>query len=315
MALSIHNFKPEFLQGVKALYQSIINKDPNSIFWWPGETEFSWEYCLCAFEGENLVGKGQVQPINVQQPGTNEQAKHAIYLNIKLHPEYENNHEIFNKLYEALYEKALLIKNTLPSQFETALCVGNAISEQSNNQLFEAQGFVPFNYLYEMETDLTNFSPPISSLQIEGLSIDYWKMETEQAEQDYLKVESIIWPENALTPGRLKEYKEKQGWRAITAVYQNEIIGSVMCWEENNSCNLYGVIEDLFVLPEWRKKGIAKALLLKALTTLKNRELQKVELMVLVENSAALSLYEQVGFSEIYKEVRYSIPLVANIEV
>jgi ribosomal protein S18 acetylase RimI-like enzyme len=307
--LTIQNYQPNLIEGLKKLYQAVMGKNPNTVFWWPGDQEFSWQYCLCLMDGEEMIGKGQVQPINVQQPGVaNSSAKHAVYLNIKLHPEHEENQEAFTLLYDALYAKALEIKAHLPTEFRTQLCVGNASSEEANNLLVTAKGFTPLNFLYGMERDLTI---PITAIQTptEGFSIQYWKMETSEEEQRYLQLESLIWPENALSTGRLAEYKSKEGWTAITAVVHDDIIGSVMCWEEIEGNDKYGEIEDLFVLPEWRKKGIAQALLIKALATLKDRGLERAELMVLTDNENALRLYQNAGFRSTYTENRYCLEL------
>jgi ribosomal protein S18 acetylase RimI-like enzyme len=307
--LIIQNYQPNLIEELKKLYRAVMSKDPNSIFWWPGDQEYTWKHCYCLMDGEEMIGKGQVQPINVQQPGgSNPIAKHAIYLNLKLHPDYDDNQEAFTRLYNALYEKAVEIKNQLPAEFGTQLCVGNASSEEANNQLFKAKGFTPFNFLYGMERDL---SSPITAIEAptEGLSIEYWQMETPEEEQRYLQLESLIWPENALDPNRLAEYKSKESWTAIRAVVKGEMIGSVMCWEDNEGNGRYGEIEDLFVLPAWRKKGIAQALLLTALSTLKARGLERAELMVLTDNQNALRLYQNAGFSPIYTENRYCLEL------
>ncbi len=309
MEFTLKTYQPEFLQAIKKLYRDVMEQDENTIFWWPGEPEFTWEYCICAFAGEELVGKGQVQAVSIQKPGINSNAKHHIYVNIKLHPKYKNNTELFSQIYDAIYDKAIKIQDGLSHEFQTLLCVGNASTEESNNTLFLDKGFSPFNYLYGMETDLSNELYDNHG-SIEGIEIDYWKMETEEDEKRYLEIESIIWPENALSPGRLQEYKGKPGWTAIIAVNGQEIVGSVMCWEQHQSGEVYGEIEDLFVLPDWRGKGIAKALLVKALQTLKDRSLERAELMVLTENASAISLYKGVGFEVGYKENRYFIPLV-----
>ncbi|MHC0039514.1 GNAT family N-acetyltransferase [Pseudoneobacillus sp. C159] len=307
--LTIQNYQPSLLDGLKKLYRAVMSKDPNAVFWWPGEQEFTWKYCFCVLDGEEFIGKGQVQPINVQKPGeSSHSAKHAIYLNIKLHPDFEDNHEVFTMLYDALLEKAMEIKSQLPAEFDTLLCVGNASTEAANNSLFATKGFTPLNFLYGMERDLTGAVTEVEP-SIEGLSIQFWKMESPEEEQRYLQLESMIWPEHALSPNRLKEYKSKEGWTAITAVVQGEMIGSVMCWEESEANKKYGEIEDLFVLPEWRQKGIAQALLTKALSTLKERGLERAELMVLTDNVNALSLYQNAGFTSIYTENRYCLEL------
>lgn len=308
MSVSIKKYNPDFLPGIKELYGNVVTKDPNAVFWWPAEHEGFWEFCYCAFDDDKLIGKGQVQPISIMQPGTNTNGKHHIYVNIKLHSDYEADKEVFTKLYEVMYEKANEIRAGLPKEFESLLCVGNSASEISNNTLFIEKGFTPFQYLYGMVNDLSK--PTESSAELGDIGIQYWKMESDKDEQDYLQLEALIWPESQLGLNRLREYKSNKNWTAITARTNGEIVGSVMCWEELDAGSQIGIIEDLFVLPNWRKKGIAKALLLKALFTLKESGLQKAELMVSSENPMAISLYESVGFSTESEEIRYCISLV-----
>ena len=52
------------------------------------------------------------------------------------------------------------------------------------------------------------------------------------------------------------------------------------------------------VVPEYRRRGIGKALLSAALSSAKEKGFERVELEVFASNSAALALYDQFGFLE-----------------
>jgi len=55
-------------------------------------------------------------------------------------------------------------------------------------------------------------------------------------------------------------------------------------------------INDLYVLPEFRGKGIGKKLIVESLNRLKTEGVKSVRLTVLTNNEAALKLYKKLGF-------------------
>ena len=59
---------------------------------------------------------------------------------------------------------------------------------------------------------------------------------------------------------------------------------------------IVGTIEDVYVLPEFRGKGIGKKLAAECLTKMKASSVKVVRLQVLAENKAAIKLYEKLGF-------------------
>ncbi|MHC5055150.1 MAG: GNAT family N-acetyltransferase [Planctomycetota bacterium] len=60
----------------------------------------------------------------------------------------------------------------------------------------------------------------------------------------------------------------------------------------------YATITDLFVTPDFRRKGVASKLLAEALAFFKSRDLAHVRLNVLVKDEAARAFYEKHGFGD-----------------
>lgn len=59
---------------------------------------------------------------------------------------------------------------------------------------------------------------------------------------------------------------------------------------------LVGVIDDVYVMPEFRGRGIGKKLIVECLNKMKGAGAKVVRLQVLTENKVAIKLYEKFGF-------------------
>ncbi|MGV3465359.1 MAG: GNAT family N-acetyltransferase [Heyndrickxia sp.] len=304
--LVIKKYEPEFFPEVVELYKSLKGKYQDVVYWWPGKEAFTWNYCDCVFLGEKLIGKGQVQPITVMEEGCSPNLNHKIFINIKIHPDFEKDTEVYHKLYESLYKKALQIKNTLPTGFGSLLCVGNFREEEENNAFFLLKGFKSMNCLFGMAGDLSEAvisfeNPP------QGIEVRQWEMNQEEEQIQYLQAEKEIWPDSPLGFERLLEFKRKPNWTAITAFDGGGIVGSVMAWEDIEE--QVGVIEDLFVKESYRKLGLGRYLLTSGLAHLQSVGLKEAQLEVVTDNDKALNLYRSVGFKEISEEKRFFMEL------
>ncbi|MFS0862336.1 GNAT family N-acetyltransferase [Fredinandcohnia sp. 179-A 10B2 NHS] len=303
-SIEVRNFKQEDMPLLGVFYQAVA-KDKNVVFWWIGSEE-NWENVFCAYEDGKMIAKGQVEIVNTIPDGHPEASRHSIYLNLKTLPDRETDTDLLNKVYESLYQRALKLKESLSPNFKTHLCVGNFGTEVHNNRFFlEEKGFRQSNTLYTMNRNL-HLPITLANLSQEELSWEFWKMESEEEENQYLETECIIWPDAALGLNRLREYKNNPNWMALPVRKDGEIIACAMAWQEEE----LGVIEDVFVKTEWRKQGIAKFLLTTALTYLKDKDLEKAKLMVDTENEMALNLYKSVGFVVAEEEKRFYVELV-----
>jgi ribosomal protein S18 acetylase RimI-like enzyme len=71
-----------------------------------------------------------------------------------------------------------------------------------------------------------------------------------------------------------------------------------------------GHTQNLFVLPRWRRRGLAKALLAKSLVVMRERGLKEATLDVETQNtSGELQLYESMGYRVARKYAHYKKPL------
>ncbi len=68
-------------------------------------------------------------------------------------------------------------------------------------------------------------------------------------------------------------------------------IGLALCWNT-------GFIKDIAVIPAWRGKGVADALLQQAFQAFRARGLPHVDLKVVAANAPAIALYRRAGMVE-----------------
>ena len=105
----------------------------------------------------------------------------------------------------------------------------------------------------------------------------------------------------------LKGIDDRGGEFVLVADAGGKIAGLVFC-ETKKRPNAFkvksiGHISELFVLPKFRKKGIAKALVKEAEKEFRKRKLKHIFLKANSNNPNALKTYQALGFKEYKKEM------------
>ncbi|MBP1994352.1 hypothetical protein J2Z66_005988 [Paenibacillus eucommiae] len=152
----IRNFQKEDMPLLGELHKSVTAKE-NTIFWWVGE-EDNWRNVYCAYENGKMVAKGQVSIINIVPPGRSKENNHSIYVNLKAITERENDADLLDKVYQYLLIRANQLKESLPKEYGTILCVGNDVTETANNHFFIEQGYSHLNSLFRMNREMLRTS-------------------------------------------------------------------------------------------------------------------------------------------------------------
>ena len=101
----------------------------------------------------------------------------------------------------------------------------------------------------------------------------------------------------------------------LVAEVDGDIAGYIMCRVEQGFSKLnrlsitkLGHVISIAVLPEYRRRGIAKALLTQAMKALKEEyRCGEIYLEVRVSNTAAISLYQKLGFRIVKVSKRYYV--------
>lgn len=103
-------------------------------------------------------------------------------------------------------------------------------------------------------------------------------------------------------------YEHYQLWRDIflVALVGEEIVGYNMCRIEHGIGHIkrgivkQGHVVSIAVLPDYRHRGIATALMVDAMNTMKEKyKASEVYLEVRVSNEPAIKLYEKLGFRKV----------------
>jgi len=63
--------------------------------------------------------------------------------------------------------------------------------------------------------------------------------------------------------------------------------------------NKFGFIGDLYVIPEYRRSGVGKALVRDAIDFFNRKKIKQIELLVAVKNEDTIKFWESLGFSHL----------------
>jgi GNAT superfamily N-acetyltransferase len=123
-------------------------------------------------------------------------------------------------------------------------------------------------------------------------------METEQEMERFIAVHRTVFPRHPYSPRQLRELMTYPGWNNFSAFQDDQLIGNIMLFlERENEKN--ALIEDLFVLPDWRRKGIGTDLLFRGLSYFRGLGAERVRLEMWSANKPAHALYRSAGFAVI----------------
>lgn len=314
-AYSIRHFRESDFPALGAFYNQTA-EGRRVIFWWVGEPE-NWPNVYCAFEGGKMIAKGQVDVFSVMPAAADPSNKHRIFFNLKTLPERENDAELMNAMYEKLRARALEIRSNLPDTHGTLLCFGNYVEEAANTEFFASRPeFSPLKRQYRMCREFADTSSPNAAEQAETtVSADafplpegyVWRefdaLNSQQADE-YLALDMEIWPVTPIGAERLAEIVSRPGWRMLQVCdADSNPAASLMYWVSDGET---GEIEEVLTRAVHRRRGLASALLNRALHEIRNLGCDDAELDVEVRNEDALKVYRAVGFEVVTEEHRYA---------
>ncbi len=316
----IRHFRESDFPALGAFYNQAI-EGRRVIFWWVGEPE-NWSNVYCAFEGDKMIAKGQINVFSIMPSTADPSNKHRLFFNLKTLPDRETDTELLSAMYEVLRARALEIQSTLPNTHGTLLCFGNYAEETVNTRYFTARPeFLPLKRQYRMchtfaDRSAVDSDEPSEQAEPEASTDTFvlpegygWRecdtLSREQADA-YLALDIEIWPDTPIGAERLAEIASRDGWRMLQVHADNEPVASLMYWISDGET---GEIEEVLTRVEHRRLGLASAMLTRALYEIRNLGCVDAELDVEVRNEDALKVYHAVGFKIVTEEHRYGAEL------
>jgi ribosomal protein S18 acetylase RimI-like enzyme len=226
------------------------------------------------------------------EPTSPAEVPNTIWIHIRVDLELSD----FREVREAVYQRTLDRSQTYGQEWQgrrTRIAISYPDAAQEEIAFFAAQGLERFDALLQMARDLA--APAPSLTMPAGITAQRWGMESREEKEQYLAAEAAIFPGSPRTLEELEFYvRSWQGGTPVTAFDAGgNIVGSVMAYwySEWN-----GVTEDIFVVPQWRRCGIARGLITKGIDYLVENGVRMARLEVKESNAPAVNLYRSLGY-------------------
>ena len=183
--------------------------------------------------------------------------------------------------------------------------------------LARRHGYEPVRWFFDMERPIDGDLPPISALpdglEVRPVGVDgAWALW--EADHDAFQDHWGGFDASEASYRRWIESPEFDPSLFVVAFDGDEIAGAVLNViypEENAILGLRrGWLDSVFTRRAWRKRGLARALIVRSLYLLRERGMQRAVLGVDADNpSGALGLYESVGFEVTERFTAWRRPL------
>lgn len=208
-----------------------------------------------------------------------------VTLRIKLNPQFSYPCTLKENLLKVLIDRAKVIREEYPHK--KIRCFNWLFSDDNEEMdFFLSQGFAAHRNCLVMKYDLTQNIPDVP--KPEGIIVINRNLDTEEELKQYHEAESIAFSGIVWSMNLLRWYRGAPEWTNFSAFCENQLVGNTMTWmitEERSA------IENIFILPEWRKRGVAKYMITEALKCLKSQGKSIATLSVHGDNKKAISLY------------------------
>lgn len=207
------------------------------------------------------------------------------------------------------------IAESHPEDSKRFFQMGTDTAKTSAVQLFESLGYKPVRYGFEMSRTLENIPEVELPEGIETRAVEdkdirkIWDASVE-AFRDHWGFSPPT--EKDFDGYRKSKYFQPELWQV--AWHGDKIVGSVLNFINHDSNEKYnkkrGWTEEITTHRDYRRKGIAKALIVRSMHMHKAQGMTEVALGVDTNNpNGALQLYESLGYQQVKTWVTYRKPL------
>lgn len=297
-------YEDRYNAPLEELYEKVTQRYPQGIYWSydPRSREGSNVF-LCMGEDDKLIGKGHAMIYEKQDDDAPGYAEHRIFIHYRVLPEYEENTEILDLLYHAVYDCALELRKQLSNRV-CQLCIGNMDFEELYNNHIEQKGFPEYGSLYHFHAPTVknaDFTQTIGNVSIKKFDLKDPNFLRQIEINDQICFRTSISPTDNYV--ELSEGNYLAVGAFITNPDNSEtLVGSVIVdYDHMETPEIAGVM----VLPEYRNKQLASNMIQYVLNELACNGYSSTWLVTYCDNIPAKSLYKKNGFAIYGYEKRY----------
>ena len=288
--------------------------------WEEAELKMEWQEpgfvlerdCLMVFtQDEQLVGFAEVW--DTAEPRV------RGHTWVQVHPEYRES-ELPQYLLAFGHRRAAQMVPAAPEGARVVLRTGFDVRSEWVAKLFEAHGYRPIRYFQWMVVELTDVPEPATmpdGVVIRQMQPEEWKTAVFVQDKSFEDHWGYVKRSDEEHLKWWQHYMEHEPdydptlW--FVAVADEEIVGVSFCKGRITEDDDMGWVEDLGVLREWRRRGIAEALLRHSIFQLHQRGKKRVGLGVDASSlTGATRLYDKVGMRPTKRSIVFELVLRAG---
>ena len=252
-----------------------------------------------------------------------------VYCGYCVHPAWDDVAWVWNALFDWIDGEARRVLPKAPPQARICLVAGATDDDPSECGQLESHGFGHSRTFSRMTADLEEAIP--SQSPPEGIVVRTFVPRADDEAQvhayrdafrdHYGHLEGPFADDLAQLHRSMQEddFDPALWFLATDTAAGGAVAGYCLCYPEDRGNVEVGLVDEVAVRRAWRRRGVARALLLHALDALKTRGLASASLRVDSENKkGALGLYESVGMTVVgsshtcVKELRPGVNLVTQ---
>ncbi len=260
------------------------------------------EYILEAYDKDNmLVGEAVIYPFKPSD--LYEKPRLNIYIDIRV-ADIVNKEELKDQMFDELMKRSRDIKEENKDIDVRVYHCCFPDNKENIAYYSSKEGFNHDEGMYIIKKEITEESFQITD--IHGTDFVQLELIDEDELIQLVKKQNEVFV-TGYSVEDLKKLKSANHLFSIAAKHEDEIVGNIIIIVGKDEENIeYGWVYDMFVSKEWRKRGIGKNLILKALEGLKALDIKESKLEVWSANKRALSVYNSVGY-KFHEEIELSI--------
>jgi ribosomal protein S18 acetylase RimI-like enzyme len=185
---------------------------------------------------------------------------------------------------------------------------GGFAEETESLAYYRSRGFSDGWCMHQLRRDLAR---PLSEAPLPaGVEARHSRLETETEREAYLRLHNECFPDFPESEAGLMAILEAPYWKTGTALLAcagDELVGSVLAYwleeADQPGGDRVGTVENVFVSPAWRRRGLARHMVTEALRYLRDHEFTTAGIEVRTDNVAAYATYRSVGYERVREVV------------